>query len=161
MFKRVLLAIDGSPASFHAARLGVELASVHGATAIGVFVTAPLEMPEVFPDAAALDSAAREHYRECVNREAEAHLDEVAMHARNAHVAWHSMVVNNHSPALALIAAAADRHADLIVAGAQGRGMGEGLPLGSTVAKVLALACVPVLLVRDPEPSIKGAATSP
>ena len=50
MFKRILLATDGSDASDHAARLAVDLARVHGGTLTALYVVDPRSgSPGAFP----------------------------------------------------------------------------------------------------------------
>ena len=52
MFKRILMATDGSAASDHAARIAVDLARVHGAGLTALYVVDPypfLGMGEVNP----------------------------------------------------------------------------------------------------------------
>ena len=72
MFKRILMATDGSEASDHAARLAVDLARVHGASLTALYVVDPypfLGMGEVNPlgfdayMAAAREQATQAHAR--------------------------------------------------------------------------------------------------
>jgi nucleotide-binding universal stress UspA family protein len=51
-------------------------------------------------------------------------------------------------PAQAILSAAAEHHADLIVLGAKGRGTFPNLLLGSTAERVLRHAKLPVLIAR-------------
>lgn len=61
-------------------------------------------------------------------------------------------IVGEHAAGVGILAAAADRHADLIVLGARGHGLVKSLLLGSTSLHVAAHASVPVLIVRGNVP---------
>ena len=58
-------------------------------------------------------------------------------------------VVVPDDPAKAIVAAADERGASLIVAGSRGRGGFKGLLLGSTSQKILQHASCPVMIVRE------------
>ena len=146
MFKRILMATDGSTASEHAARIAVDLARAHGAALTALYVVDPypfLGMGEVNPmgfDAymnAAREQAAGAHTR----------ILEVCS-AGGAEVPVEMRVVEDVPVVEGVLRIAHDQQSDLIVIGSHGRTGIARLMLGSVAAKVVAQSPVPVLVAR-------------
>ncbi|MFY8105066.1 MAG: universal stress protein [Ramlibacter sp.] len=146
MFKRILLATDGSEASDHAARIAVDLARVHGASLTALYVVDPypfLGIGEVNPvgfDAymsAARDQAAQAHSRI---------LD--ACNAGGAAVPVEMRVVEDVAVLEGVLRTAREQQSDLIVIGSHGRTGIARVMLGSVAAKVVTQSPVPVLVAR-------------
>ena len=146
MFKRILMATDGSSASDHAARVAVDLARAHGAALTALYVVDPypfLGMGEVNPmgfDAymnAARDQAAGAHTRILE-----------ACNTGDVAVPVEMRVVEDVPVLEGVLRTAHDQQADLIVIGSHGRSGIARLMLGSVAAKVVAQSPVPVLVVR-------------
>ncbi len=146
MFKRILMATDGSAASDHAARIAVDLARAHGAALTALYVVDPypfLGMGEVNPmgfDAymnAAREQAAGAHTR----------ILEVCNTA-GAAVPVEMRVVEDVPVLEGVLRTAKDQQSDLIVIGSHGRSGIARLMLGSVAAKVVAQSPVPVLVAR-------------
>ncbi len=146
MFKRILLATDGSEASDHAARIAIDLARVHGASLTALYVVDPypfLGMGEVNPlgfdayMAAARDQAAQAHSRI---------LD--ACNAGGAAVAVEMRVVEDVAVLEGIVRTAREQQSDLVVIGSHGRTGLARVMLGSIAAKVVAQSPVPVLVAR-------------
>lgn len=146
MFKRILLATDGSPASEHAAALAVSLARVHGAQLTALYVVDPypyLGVGEANPMGFdAYMSAAREHA-------AQAHTRIDAMSREGgAPVPLELRMVEDVAAVDGILAAAKDTGADLIVVGSHGRTGIARVMLGSVAGKVVAQSPIPVLVAR-------------
>jgi nucleotide-binding universal stress UspA family protein len=146
MFKRILLATDGSDASDHAARLAVDLARVHGGTLTALYVVDPypfLGMGEVNPlgfdayMAAARDQAAQAHSRILE-----------ACNAGGPAVSVEMRLVEDVAVLEGIERTAREQQSDLIVVGSHGRTGIARLMLGSVAAKVVAQSAVPVLVAR-------------
>ncbi len=146
MFKRILLATDGSDASDHAARVAVDLARVHNSSLSALYVVDPypfLGVGEANPmgfDAymsAARDQAAQAHARV---------LD--ACNVGGSSVPVEMRLVEDVAVLEGILRTARDDHADLIVIGSHGRTGIARLMLGSVASKVVAQSPVPVLVVR-------------
>jgi nucleotide-binding universal stress UspA family protein len=146
MFKRILLATDGSAASEHAAGLAVSLARQHGATLTVLYVVDPypfLGVGEVNPlgfdayMAAAREQAARAHAQ-------------VAARAGEggAPVAVESRLVEDVAVLEGILKTVQQEGHDLVVIGSHGRTGLSRLMLGSVAAKVVAHSPVPVLVAR-------------
>jgi nucleotide-binding universal stress UspA family protein len=139
--KRILVGIDGSPASHKAARLAAEVAGRFGARLTLAYVVPRLLLP---PDAYGLTVAE-------VEAEHRTHADEVLRQARaelgEAGAAAEVSVLHG-PPAEALVEAAAATEADLVVLGSHGRGAVARVLLGSTTDRVVHLCPRPVLVVR-------------
>ncbi len=146
MFKRILLATDGSSASEHAAQMAVALARTHGASLAALYVVDPypyLGIGEANP--MGFDSymaAAREHAAQ-----AHAHIDALCREG-GAAVPLELRLTEDVAAVDGILGAAQDVGADLIVVGSHGRtGLGR-LMLGSVAGKVVAQSTVPVLVAR-------------
>ncbi|MEJ7929008.1 universal stress protein [Ramlibacter sp. AN1015] len=146
MFKRILLATDGSAASENAARTAVELARAHGARLTAVYVVDPypyLGIGEANPMgfdaymAAARDHAAQAHTR--VTQLAGGPGEALDVQLR---------LVEDVSALDGILNTARDEGADLIVVGSHGRSGVGRVFLGSVAGKVVAQSKVPVLVVR-------------
>lgn len=147
MFKSILLATDGSPASTHAARLAVGLARVHGARLTALYVIDPypyLNVGETNPlGLHAYMSAAQAHA-------AQAHGKVAALCGQGgAPIELGMRRAEERGACEGILEAAREEGADLIVVGSHGRTGISRLMLGSIAAKVVAQSPVPVLVARS------------
>ena len=146
MFKRILLATDGSAASDHAAILAVSLARTHGAKITALYVVDPypyLGIGEANPMGFnAYMSAARDHA-------AQAHA-RIATQCREggAPVDCELRMVEDVAVIDGILQTVHDAQCDLIVIGSHGRTGIARLVLGSVAAKVVSQSPVPVLVTR-------------
>src|SRR5690606_26668068 len=148
MYRRILIATDGSELAGKGLDHGLDLARAVGARVVVVTVTEPW-MP-AFDDALALsaDPDMQREYREGCERSAQRILADAAAQAAAAGVACTTVHVPDGHPSDAIVHAAAEHGADLVVMASHGRrGLGKVL-LGSQTEAVLARSKVPVLVVR-------------
>jgi nucleotide-binding universal stress UspA family protein len=146
MFKHIVIATDGSPASEHAAQLAVGLARTHGARLTAVYVVDPypyLGVGEINPMgfqsymSAAQAQASQAHaYVEALCKQGDL---PVAVELR---------LVEEVGAASGIVQTAQAIGADLIVLGSHGRSGIARLMLGSVSTKVVAESKVPVLVTR-------------
>ena len=145
MFKRILLATDGSAASEHAAQLAVELARVHKARLTVLYVVDPypyLGVGEANPlGFQAYMSAALQHG-------AEAHARVMMLCAQEPAVELQTRLAEDVAAATGIVQSARQVEADLIVVGSHGRTGVVRLMLGSVASKVVAESPIPVLVAR-------------
>jgi universal stress protein A len=139
-FKRILIPIDGSPQSAHAAQIGLDLAKALGAEAATVFVVEP---PVAYsgeigiPPEELLEVSARDDEAALAAVRRSVHLPPDALH-----------FVRVGRPAAIIEKVAAEWPADLIVIGSHGLGgLGRAL-LGSVADAVVRHAPCPVLVTR-------------
>ena len=146
MFKRILLASDGSAASDHAATLAVSLARTHGAKITALYVVDPypyLGIGEANPMgfnaymAAARDHAAQAHARIATQ-----------CNEGGAPVECDLRMVEDVAVLDGILQTAREAQCDLIVIGSHGRTGIARMVLGSIAAKVVAQSHVPVLVTR-------------
>jgi len=143
MYKRILIATDGSEKSMKAAEEGMELAKGLGAQVIALNV-----INEVV-----IASAVRQLGAD--RKEVEAKLENAggkaveAIKAMGAKIGVNvDTIVRIGAPANAVIDTAGAEKADLIVMGSHGESGASKLLIGSVVQKVLYWATIPVLVVR-------------
>ena len=149
MYRRILIATDGSELAGKGLDHGLDLARAVGAHVVVVTVTEPW-MP-AFDDALALsaDPDMQREYREGCERSAQRILADAAAQAAAAGVACTTVHVPDGHPSDAIVHAAAEHGADLVVMASHGRrGLGKVL-LGSQTEAVLARSKVPVLVCAE------------
>jgi len=144
MFKRVLLASDGSACADKAAAVAVDLARRYGAVIDVVSVVDPVPFLTV-PDGG---GEALAYYLDAAEQAAKQGMAKVESLAQQAGVGISCKVLHEHGAAQALVEQAQQVGADLIVMGSHGwRGL-DKLLLGSVAQKVLTLSTVPVFVVK-------------
>jgi nucleotide-binding universal stress UspA family protein len=148
MYKKILIATDGSEPSTKAVKHGVDLAKATDATVLLVTVT---EMWSALDVATAAESGIAnpvEQYEALADKAAQKALGAAAGIAKSAGVAAETLHVRDTAAAEGIVATAKQKGSDLIVAGTHGRRGLNRLFLGSQAQKILQLSEVPVLVVR-------------
>lgn len=145
MFKHILLPTDGSELSLRAVRLGVELARTCGASVYALHVVAPFHTIAYMAEMLAATEVV---YTEEATVRAGQYLAEVQRIATEAGVACAGSYVFDDRPHEAILAAARERHCDLVVMASHGWRGFTRLLLGSEVHKVLLESEIPVLVCR-------------
>ena len=148
VYERILIATDGSELAGRGLAHGLSLAAALHVPVLVVTVTEPW-MP-AFDDALALsaDPVMQAGYREGCARAAQRILHDALAQAVTAGVVCETLHVADGYPSEAIVQAAAEHAAGLVVMASHGRrGLGRML-LGSQAQAVLAHATVPVLVVR-------------
>ncbi|MBH2019887.1 universal stress protein [Polaromonas sp.] len=146
MFKHILLATDGSAASEHAAQIATDMARVHGARLTALYVVDPypyLGIGESNP-------LGFQSYMTAAHEDAaQAHAKVAKLCSQgDAPVALQASISEDLTASEGIVQTAKNEGADLIIMGSHGRTGLARLMVGSVVAKVLATASVPVLVVR-------------
>jgi nucleotide-binding universal stress UspA family protein len=143
MYKRILIATDGSDKSMKAAQEGMELAKGLGAQVIALNVVNEVVIASAVRQLGA-DRKEVEAKLETGGRKAVDNLK--AMGAKiGVNV---DTIVRIGAPANTVIDTAGAEKADLIVMGSHGESGASKLLIGSVVQKVLYWATIPVLVVR-------------
>ncbi len=146
MFKKILFATDGSPASDHAATVAISMARTHASQVVAVYVVDPypyLGIGEMNPYGFQSYMAAAQE----LSVKAFAHVNQLATQG-GAVVPVETRLVENVAAHKGILQAAKDDAADLIIIGSHGRSGLEKLILGSIASKIVAHAPIPVLVVR-------------
>jgi nucleotide-binding universal stress UspA family protein len=147
IFKSILVATDGTTQSSHAVKTAARLAKDLGST-LTLFHATRTYQSFYYPDGAAIAWPPEKQYL----KEASAGADKVLASA-SALVATQGVKAatahaSSDAPADAIIAAAKNLKADLIVMASHGRRGLDKLLMGSETQKVLAHTKLPVLVVR-------------
>ena len=147
MFKRILIATDGSTLSRKAVSTGIALAAQHGAELLALTVVP--RYPKSYFDGAmvfAPDDIARVEKQ--WTAAAEETLAAVATRAKSSGVKVKTVSASSDLVAESIIAAAKKHKADLIVMASHGRKGIKRLLLGSETQHVLTHSTLPVLVLR-------------
>lgn len=146
MFKHILLATDGSPASEHAAQIAVDMARTHGARLTALYVVDPypyLGIGESNPlGFQSYMSAAHQHATQAHAKVAD------LCKADGAPVMLQSRISEDLTASAGIVQMAKDAGADLIIMGSHGRTGLARFMVGSVATKVLAESPIPVMVVR-------------
>jgi nucleotide-binding universal stress UspA family protein len=139
-FRRILIAVDGSPIAAHAADVGIELARSLGGEVALIHVVDPAQnwAPESGVPAAELVKLAEQDGKRLL----------ADLRLRATLPAPPLEFVQVGKPASEIVKAAKDWPADIIVIGSHGRGGISRLLLGSVAERVMRHASCPVLVVR-------------
>jgi nucleotide-binding universal stress UspA family protein len=145
MFRRILVATDGTPAAAAAVDAAIGFAHLSGARVVGLHVAAPWSRPSEGTGVAALPKS-DEAAKEC--------LGHVERRAQQAQVSAEVLTRRADAPSEAILAVARELQCDLIVMGTHaGRGVGARLP-GSQTTAVLTHSAIPVLVVPSSRPPV-------
>lgn len=148
MYKHILIATDGSEIATKGVAHGLELAKSIGAKVTIVTVS---EHWSALGMAHAVRSGVNnpvQVFDEAAREEAATILGAAAELAEGTGLAVETLHIPENYPADGIIKAAEDKGCDLIVMASHGRRGASRLLLGSQASEVVALASVPVLVVR-------------
>jgi nucleotide-binding universal stress UspA family protein len=148
MYKKILIATDGSEPSAKAVEHGVGLAKATGAKVVIVNVTEIWSALEVARAAESGISDPVEQYEKLADQAAEKTLAAAAAVAKKAGVDAETLHVRDQAAAEGIVTTATDTNCDLIVTGTHGRRGINRMILGSQAIKVLHHSEIPVLVVR-------------
>jgi nucleotide-binding universal stress UspA family protein len=147
MFKRIVLAFDGSDHAKRAFDVAVELALKYGAALEIVQVVTHQQAPEeiaAFARAERVENPEQIELAKCAANS----LSPLASRAKKLGVKKVAVEVLRGEPAVEMLDYAKSAGADLIVMGRRGRGRVSGLMLGSVSAKLAGTADCAVLTVK-------------
>lgn len=143
MYKRILIATDGSDKSRKAAEEGVEFAKALGASVIALNVINEVVVASVVRQL----GSDRKEVEDKLKVAGQKAVDEIKKMGEAAGVKV-DPVLRIGVPANTVIDVAGAEKADLIVMGSHGESGASKLLIGSVVQKVLYWATIPVLVVR-------------
>jgi len=141
MFKRILVAYDGSENSKRALNVAIDIAKRYGSK---------LDIVEVIDIAALLAlglSPIPENILQTVQEKVKADIDEAERKAKEAGVDAKGVIIEGE-PAASIVEYATKNNVDLIVTGSRGLSTIKRLFLGSVSTKILNESRVPVLVVK-------------
>lgn len=147
MFKRILIATDGSALSRKAVASGISLAATHGAELVALTVVPRYPM-NYFEGAMVLTPDDIARIEKQWTDAAQEMLAAVDARAKRSGVKVKTVTVRSDRVAEAIIAAALKQQCDLIVMASHGRKGVKRLLLGSETQHVLTHSALPVLVLR-------------
>lgn len=147
MYKRILVATDGSALSKKAVSSAIDLAALSGAELVAVKIT-PRYPQSYFEGSLPLSPTEVAKIEKAWSDNAQKLLDAVVKSAKAKGVSAKGVVVKSDIVSDALIAASKKHKADLIVMASHGRRGIKRLLLGSETQQVLTHSTIPVLVLR-------------
>ena len=147
MFKRILVATDGSTLSKKAVTSAIALAARHDADLVAINVI-PRYPKGYFDGAVAFSPEDIGRVERQWAEKAQAMLDTVKSRAEQSGVRIRTATANSDLVAESIVAAAKKHKSDLIVMASHGRKGIKRLLLGSETQHVLAQSMLPVLVLR-------------
>jgi nucleotide-binding universal stress UspA family protein len=144
MFKKILVPSDGSEQAHRAADVAADLAKLHGAQVVGVYVIDPFPYLGI-GDASAVGLQA---YLSEAKAAASQSLDVLRKACASRGVPFVGDTIERNVVYEGIIETARVEGCDLIVMGSHGRKGMQALILGSVAQKVLTHASVPVLIIK-------------
>ena len=147
MYKKILVATDGSTLSKKAVNAAIDLAALCGAELVAVKII-PRYPQSYFEGGLALQAAEVSRVERQWAEEGQAIVDAVQEAALGKGVKAKAITVKSDLVSDAIIAAAKKQKCDLIVMASHGRRGIKRLLLGSETQQVLTHATVPVLVLR-------------
>ena len=148
MYRKILIATDGSELASKAVDHGVMLAKKFEASVIFVTVTEIWSAVEMMADSARGISNSVEKYEEMAAKSAQNVLAATKAVAHGAGIECETLHVRDRVPAEGIIAIANEKGCDLIVMASHGRRGLNRLMLGSQTAEVQVNSKVPMLVLR-------------
>lgn len=145
MYKKILLATDGSDLAIRAVEHGLALAKSVGADVVAVYVVKPVD---VFAPVEMSVAISEDDLRKGAEATARHALDQVRKLADEHGVPCETRQPDDFRPWHAITETAKTEGCDLIVMGSHGRSGLVGLVLGSETQKVLAHSSIPVMVHR-------------
>ena len=148
MYKKILIAVDGSDLANNALKCGLELAKSVGSAVVIVTVTERWSALEMAAEAQSGVDNPLKQFEETMADEAQAILDEAVKTAKRKGLTCESVHVKEHYPASGILETAKEKAADLIVMASHGRRGVRKVLLGSVANEVLTLSPIPVLVCK-------------
>lgn len=145
MYKRILIATDGSRLSHKAIEEGIALARAHGASVVGFHARVPVVLP--YKPLISLPQKTMDLLEKPGLVAARKYLATIEALAKKAGIAFKGVDVVDPYPADSIIRAARKEKCDLIVMASRGRRGLARLVLGSETNHVLTHSHIPVLVV--------------
>jgi nucleotide-binding universal stress UspA family protein len=139
VFKKILIATDGSQQSLAAAKEGIDIARFHGSTLYALYV---IDTGALDVNSGMLEPA---NLYQVLEQEGKSAVEQVRKAAVGLQV--ETFVLQGH-PSEVIVGFANENGVDLLVMGTLGKRGIEKLLLGSVAAKVIRTAGCPVLVVK-------------
>ena len=147
MYKRILIATDGSPLSDKAVESGLGLAALSGASIVALKVV-PRYPRSYFEGSAPLNRDEVKQVEQRWSNAALAELAEIKKMGAEQGISVKSVVAKSELIAESIISAATKNNCDLIVMASHGRKGIKRVLLGSETQHVLTHSHIPVLVLR-------------
>lgn len=149
MYRKICVAVDGSPSSEEAVKAAAELAVKFDADLMIMHVIRPMKIPQELQKFIREDDLLniRHSALESVGKEIMAKAVEIAEHYPIERL---QTTILSGEPATVIIKEAKDKFADLVVLGTRGLGKLEGALIGSISRKVAEMSELNLLIVKQP-----------
>jgi nucleotide-binding universal stress UspA family protein len=143
MISKILVAVDGSDASMHAADYAVLMSNKYDAELYALHVVHPADVHAISES-----TQASSYSVEYTNQDSQKYLDKVKLKANENNIQLKTEVVSSVNAAEGIVDYAEVQNVDLVVVGARGKSGFRKLLLGSVASKVVTYAHCPVLVIK-------------
>jgi len=147
LFRHILIPTDGSPVAAKAVKAGIAFAKEVGAKVTGYCAVEPI-YSQVYGEGYMIAGKSIASQEKKARRIAEQHVAVIGRLARASGVPFQGHVSKAESPYLGIIAAAKQKHCDVIFIASNSRRGIARLVMGSVTQKVLSHTRIPVLVYR-------------
>jgi len=147
MFRHILIPTDGSPVSAKAVKAGIAFAKQIGAKVTGYCALEPV-YAQIYGEGYMITGRALTQMEKRARQVGERYVSGIGKAAKAAGVPFQGHVSKADSPYAGIIAAATQKHCDLIFMASHGRHGLAALIMGSVTHKVLTHSRIPVLVHR-------------
>ena len=158
MYRRIMIVVDGRPASRYAVQEGIGLASAHGAD-IEFFTLMPRLVASV-ADPPSLAAASSPELEQRMRRVADEWLGQMVAQADREGVMARASQGREEDGAAGVVEAAGRRRCELIVVASEGHNAIMRLFLESLIPTLITASPVPVLICKPPSPQRAGGSRS-
>jgi nucleotide-binding universal stress UspA family protein len=147
MYKKILIATDGTTLSKKAVTHGLDLAKAIGASVVA-FYAVPHYPTAYFEGAVVWEPSQIAEFEQDWTRQGQKYLDAIRAEGQEKGVTVHDALIKSDTAAEAIIQAAKHHKCDLIVMASHGRKAIKRMLLGSETLTVLTHSHIPVLVLR-------------
>jgi len=148
MYKKILIATDGSELATRGLSHGLELAKAHNVPVTIVTTTEIWSMFEMFSDAEKKISNPIKQFEKIAAEKAKKILDSAAETAKQLSISCECVHVLDQHPAEGILETATSKGCDLIVMSSHGRRGTKQVLLGSVASEVLSNSKMPILIIK-------------
>ncbi len=139
-FSKIMVAIDGSYASFDALNYAISISKEYNAELCALYV--------VYADIDLFGPHTSSEYMIRVENEGQEHLDKAKLNAKEKNMDMTTEIISSTNISTGIVKYAEEKNFDLIVVGTRGLSGLKRILLGSVASKIISYAHCPVMVIK-------------